>query len=91
MTRFKTFEEAASAVDEMFEATKAEGEDSGDESGDDDEDRPKIDDKEENPQNEESVCMLQSINYSCTDTYPNRRKTDQPLQITSFSLTRRNI
>lgn len=55
MTRFKTFEEAASAVDEMFEATKAEGEDSGDESGDDDEARSEVDEKEENTQNDEAA------------------------------------
>jgi hypothetical protein len=33
---FKTFEEAAVAVDEMFESTKVDADESGDESGDDD-------------------------------------------------------
>jgi len=33
----KTFEEAASAVDEMFEAIRPDAEDSGEDSGDDDE------------------------------------------------------
>ncbi|KAG8813394.1 hypothetical protein FRC17_001599 [Serendipita sp. 399] len=44
---YKTFEEAAVAVDEMFENTKADGDDSGDESGDEDEDRPTEADQED--------------------------------------------
>jgi regulator of nonsense transcripts 2 len=37
----KSFEEAASAVDEMFEAIRPGAEDSGDDSGDDDDERVK--------------------------------------------------
>jgi hypothetical protein len=44
---FKTFEEAANAVDEMFESTKLDNEDSGDESGDDEDDRSAVAEAEE--------------------------------------------
>ncbi|CAG8604300.1 1921_t:CDS:10, partial [Acaulospora colombiana] len=47
MSLFKTFEEAAAVVDEMFESIKVDADDSGDESGDDDE-RPEVEENEEN-------------------------------------------
>ncbi|KAG9058049.1 hypothetical protein FS842_002010 [Serendipita sp. 407] len=42
LVMYKTFEEAAAAVDEMFENTKADGDDSGDESGDEDDNRSAV-------------------------------------------------
>lgn len=46
LVMFKTFEEAASAVDEMFESTKPDGEESGDESADEEE-RSEVGENEE--------------------------------------------
>ena len=49
----KSFEEAANAVDEMFEAIRPDAEDSGDDSGDDDE--------REQPEEEDGMEASESV------------------------------
>ena len=55
MVLFKNFEEAAVAVDEMFESTKADADDSGDDSGDE-EDRAEAQENEDGDQGSDHVC-----------------------------------
>jgi hypothetical protein len=57
MVLFKKFEEAAVAVDEMFESTKADADDSGDESGDE-EDRTDVQENEDADQGSDHVGTM---------------------------------
>jgi hypothetical protein len=68
MVLFKTFEEAAVVVDEMFESTKADADDSGDESGDE-EDRTEADKNEDGDQGSEHVRIIEA-SLSFAVTYP---------------------
>jgi hypothetical protein len=53
---FKSFEEAANAVDEMFEAIRPDAEDSGDDSGDEDE--------RKQPEDEEAMEVSEPVSLS---------------------------
>jgi hypothetical protein len=66
MVFFKTFEEAAVVVDEMFESTKADVDDSGDESGDE-EDRTEAHENEDGDQGSEHVGTIEaSLSFAVT-------------------------
>jgi hypothetical protein len=67
MVLFKTFEEAAVVVDEMFESTKADADDSGDESGDE-EDRTEAHENEDGDQGSDHVGIIEAF-LSFTVTY----------------------
>jgi len=88
MNLFKTFEEAAVAVDEMFESTKADADvDSGDESGDEEE-RAKAPGNEDGDQDSEHVGTHVSFFTLLT---PNRAPADLHHRITWFCLMQESI